>query len=265
MRRGMVTHGGFTYRTIDLSVNLVAARYSLAVRDVAVVKNYALMCFSGVFNGKFKSVALDNADVADLTAAFRIERSFGKHKCYIVIFRCSLFLFAVNYNSEYLAVARKCFIADERGFIHSLGGIARALPSLCACVLVSLASFFASLGHKSRILLLVNGHTLFVKNVLCKVKRETVSIGELKRIGTAHNLTVGGFNHFLEHIKARINGLCEVFLLRFNNIYDKVVLFKKTRVSCIVLFNNRLGNLIKEGSVNTEQSAVACCAAQKTS
>ena len=77
MRRGMVTHGGFTYRTIDLSVNLVAARYSLAVRDVAVVKNYALMCFSGVFNGKFKSVALDNADVADLTAAFRIERSFG--------------------------------------------------------------------------------------------------------------------------------------------------------------------------------------------
>ena len=144
------------------------------------MENNALVSLCGRCNFKSKSVTLDNAAVANLSAAFCIERGGVKHKCYIIVLGSIFFSFAVNDNRLDFSFGFKSRVTYKFSLFNILCSSAAAFPSLCACALMSCSCTKLLFLYKLCPLLLVNGKTFFLKELLCEVNREAVCVGKLE-------------------------------------------------------------------------------------
>ena len=94
------------------------------------------MRFGCIFDGKGEPFAANRADVADLPAAFRIERSFLEHQGNIAFAVGKLAAFAVRNDGGNFGFFTKGGVAGKFRSRHIFGHIAGAFPSLGACTLV---------------------------------------------------------------------------------------------------------------------------------
>ena len=181
----MISHSCFSCFFVNRSGNRVAEFYWFAVIQAAVMKNYAFVRFGCRCNRKSEAFAWNNACVANLTAAFGIERSLVKNKCNIFISYGEFFTFTVNDNCFNESIWRKLSIACEFSLVHILCSTACAFPCFSTCTLMCSSCTNFLFLYKLSPFCFVNSKTFFLEQFFCKVNREAVCVGKLECIFTA--------------------------------------------------------------------------------
>ena len=123
------------FRTLDVPVNSRSQiDVTMALDNTSLEENSALV-LSCVCNFNLKALAGDNACIANLAAAFTVERSFIENKYCALALAYSLYTLAVLYNSENFSLSFIFAVAYKLSFCNVCKVCAVAYPSICACIL----------------------------------------------------------------------------------------------------------------------------------
>ena len=182
MSRSMISCDRLSSVRIDSGLYIVARLGIVAVNNSAVVEKYAVVGLGGVFDLKGEAVTVNISRVSDLSAALGIESSFVRNEERV----CTVFEYiasdTVCDESNNFTLCFKCVIACKIGLFKSLCDNARIVPALCTSALMSVTGSLSLNKDKLLKFLLVNGHSLFLKNFLGEVDRESEGILKLERI-----------------------------------------------------------------------------------
>ena len=166
MSRSMIAHNGTTSVVINIGDNGITDGYYIHCN--AGMKEDTVLILRCIKHLKDLFLTLLNkASIADLTARKRIKRSFIKN--YRSLFACaeSVNKLAVRINDcKHLCITDSLSIADKFSLLN-LKFYAFSLPSVCACILTCSTGSCLLVSQKLVKPILVNGHSLFFKNVLC--------------------------------------------------------------------------------------------------
>ena len=161
---------------------LVARLGIVTVNNSSVMEENSVVGLCGVFYLKGEAVTVNISRISDLSAALGIEGSFVGHKERLRTIFEYIASDAVYDKCNNFTLCFKCVISCKIGLFKSLCDNACVVPALCACALMSVTGSLSLNKDKLLELLLINGHSLFLKNFLGEVDREAECILKLERI-----------------------------------------------------------------------------------
>ena len=107
-------------------------------------------------------------------------------------------------------------------------------------------------------------HAFFLEDLAGKVNREAEGIIELKGVLAADDLDVIALHEVLQHLEALVNGLGKALLFHADHLGDEILFLLQLGIRSEVFADNGVADLVKEGLVITEQSAVTRGASEQT-
>ena len=230
----------------------------------SLVDKHTRCILRGIQNADGAGIVRDDAGIADLTAAFRIERGAVECEHDVVAGLDSFNACAIFHDSRDLCGCLHTGVADKFGLGNVVKHIGIACPCVCTGILAACTSRLTLLEYQCAEAVFVNAHAFFGKDFLGQVNREAERIAEQERVFAGKHLCIGAVDDVVEQREALINGLIEVFFLKRDDLFDHSALFTQLRVSAFVLVNDGIYNVREERVVDAEKSAMACRAAEQT-
>ena len=263
VRRRVVTHGRMAHIIVDRGGEYIAYPQIAGFLHTDM-RDHTVMTFDGVFYIKLCAVANQRADIAHLSAAFRVERGHIQHNSRFFARRNGFDQLVIHNNRGHDRLVTQLLIADKFAGGQLFQHTRAVFPCVGIVVALRVAGAFTLLGHQIRKRLLVHRQALFFQNILGQVQRESIGIVQLKRILTGQHRALQMRQHIIQQRQTAVDGFGEGILLHLNQFGDEIFLFRQLRIRAQVLFDHRFAHFIQERLVDAEQTTVARGAAQQT-
>ena len=108
---------------------------------------------------------------------------------------------------------------------------------------------------------LIDSESLIVKDLLCQIDWESVSIVKFERILTCKDFCSLCFHVFFKvskDLKSFVDRVCEALLLLVDDAEDHIFLLFQFRITVLGEVDHNLGELCHEVSFDPEDTSVTC-------
>ena len=202
---------------------------------MSYMTEFATAEFDGVLNNKFTVCSLDHTGITFLSTHCCIERSLLYKYGTLLSLRERIYDLCFCGKDSNLGIKGKMIVADEFCCYVYIDII------VYGCVCTHIVGYFTGstcldslLFHCLLEAFLVNAVAFLLKNLFCKVKRESVRIIKLECVVTGKGLFTCFF-HILFHVgkdaKSLIDSFVELILLICEYTEDELFLLLKLRIS----------------------------------
>ena len=265
MHRRVISHRCKSFAPVHARLDLVADGQR-AERHGTFVQINAVRFFR-VANEKRGFARVQNAFIADLSAAFRVERGSVKHNGHVVaLFRNAHRLFVLENGKNLCGIDKLC-ISAEFGFFDC-GKRLVVLPRGSRKALRRASCGLFLRRHKFKEAFFVCFQPVFGGNFFGKIYREAESIVKSERLFAVQYLAGNIFNSFdyiSQNGKPLVYRFFEAILFLFDDFLYIRRFFTQFGISGFAFADNDLGKLRKEMRLlYAEQSAVTRRSSQKT-